>query len=57
MMAFPLAAAFLAVLKLTHVIRWSWWWVATPVWSYFLLAAVIFAVGFPSYSRRQAKSR
>lgn len=26
-----LAVAFV-VLKLTHVIDWSWWWVLSPIW-------------------------
>lgn len=26
-----LAVAFI-VLKLTHVIDWSWWWVLSPIW-------------------------
>lgn len=24
------------VLKLTHVIDWSWWWVTAPVWISFI---------------------
>lgn len=26
------------VLKLTHVVAWSWWWVTAPLW----LSAVVF---------------
>lgn len=22
----------LLTLKLTHVIAWSWWWIAAPIW-------------------------
>jgi hypothetical protein len=29
------------VLKLTHVIDWSWWWVMSPIWG---VAALILAV-------------
>ena len=29
------------VLKLTHVIDWSWWWVFAPIW----LPVVILLVG------------
>ena len=29
------------VLKLTGVISWSWWWVLSPIWIGFGLAAVI----------------
>lgn len=29
------------VLKLTHVIDWSWWWVTAPLWGSFVLFIVI----------------
>lgn len=29
------------VLKLTHVIAWSWWWVTAPFWGGLALAAAI----------------
>lgn len=29
------------VLKLCHVIDWSWWWVTAPLWGSFVLAIVI----------------
>lgn len=29
------------VLKLTHVIDWSWWWVTAPVWGPFALVLAI----------------
>lgn len=32
------------VLKLTHVIAWSWWWVFAPFWGCFGLAIVLGAV-------------
>jgi hypothetical protein len=28
------------ILKLTHVIKWSWWWVSCPLW----IGPAIFAV-------------
>lgn len=28
------------VLKLCHVIAWSWWWVLAPLWITFLVIAV-----------------
>lgn len=28
----PLTALVFTVLKLTHVIAWSWWWVLSPLW-------------------------
>ena len=29
------------VLKLTHVIDWSWWWVASPLWVSVLIVPVL----------------
>lgn len=40
-----LGVAFV-VLKLTHVIDWSWWWVTLPFWggiALFLLVIMVFA--------------
>ena len=41
------------VLKLTHVIDWSWWWVTAPLWGGLAILAVIgiialliFLIGF-----------
>lgn len=39
-----LTVAFV-VLKLTHVIDWSWWWVLSPLWIGAALAMVIFVAG------------
>jgi hypothetical protein len=30
------------VLKLTHVIDWSWWWVTAPLWGGIALVAAFF---------------
>lgn len=37
------------VLKLTHVIDWSWWWITAPLWipTSFVLALLV--IGFPIY--------
>lgn len=49
------------VLKLTGVVRWSWWWVLSPLWiSGILLALVVLGVcalliGSFWHSRRQAR--
>lgn len=32
------------VLKLTHVIDWSWWWVLAPFWGGFAILLFVFAV-------------
>ena len=30
------------VLKLAHVIGWSWWWVLSPIWIAFVLGLLVF---------------
>lgn len=42
---FLLFLTFLA-LKLTNHIDWSWWWVTSPLWTGFLLAAILWAANF-----------
>ncbi len=37
-----LGVAFV-VLKLTHVIDWSWWWVLSPFWICFLIWVLVLA--------------
>ncbi len=37
------------VLKLTHVIDWSWWWVTAPLWGGFGIAAVILILALVFY--------
>jgi membrane protein YdbS with pleckstrin-like domain len=32
------------VLKLTHVIEWSWWWVLSPLWIPLAFALVVLLV-------------
>lgn len=32
------------VLKLTHVIAWSWWWVLSPLWIGIAIAIVAYAL-------------
>lgn len=32
------------VLKLTHVISWSWWWITAPLWIPVVLAIVIILI-------------
>jgi uncharacterized membrane protein len=39
-----LGVAFV-VLKLTHVIDWSWWWVLAPFWVPFAILAVVVLIG------------
>jgi phosphoglycerol transferase MdoB-like AlkP superfamily enzyme len=39
-----LGVAFV-VLKLTHVIDWSWWWVTAPFWGGFVLVIGLLVIG------------
>jgi hypothetical protein len=34
------------VLKLTHVIDWSWWWVTAPLWIGAILSIIIVGGAF-----------
>lgn len=38
-----LGVAFV-ILKLCHVIDWSWWWVTAPFWGGLAIAIVIYAI-------------
>jgi len=40
-----LTVAFI-VLKLTHVIDWSWWWVLSPLWIGLILVIVLIGFAF-----------
>lgn len=40
-----LGVAFV-ILKLCHVINWSWWWVTAPFWGPFGVGLVIILIGF-----------
>lgn len=33
------------VLKLTHVIGWSWWWVTLPFWGGFAIFLAVVVIG------------
>lgn len=39
-----LTIAFI-VLKLTHVIDWSWWLVLSPIWVMLLLVIILIIIG------------
>lgn len=38
------------VLKLTHTINWSWWWVTSPLW---IAAAVVLFCSLVEDDRRE----
>ena len=44
-----LLVAFI-VLKLTHVIDWSWWWVLSPLWISAGIAVLILAIAALFYA-------
>jgi membrane protein YdbS with pleckstrin-like domain len=51
------------VLKLTHVINWSWWWITAPLWGgfalviAFLLMALLSVTIIVTYKHYQAKAK
>lgn len=44
------------VLKLCHVINWSWWWVTAPFWMPFVVFIVIFAIALMVVAAREKKN-
>lgn len=40
------------VLKLTHVVNWSWWWVLSPLWLGFVLFLLFLAVVAATVGRK-----
>jgi Flp pilus assembly protein TadB len=45
------------VLKLTHVIDWSWWWITAPLWGSLVALLVIFGVAFLVISARESSRK
>jgi len=37
---FPLFIILL-ILKLVHVVSWSWWWVTSPLWATWLIVPIL----------------
>ncbi len=49
---FPLLLTVaLGILKLTGVIAWSWWWIASPVIAYVVFMILILSLGWFAVSR------
>ena len=42
----PLLCLAFIVLKLCHIISWSWWWVLSPIWIDAILITVIIVLTF-----------
>jgi hypothetical protein len=40
----PLLFIVFMVLKLTHYIDWSWWWIASPIWIPASIAALFYVL-------------
>lgn len=40
------------VLKLTHVINWSWWWVTAPLWIGLAIFVVVMVCGVLAVASR-----
>ena len=38
---FTIMGVVFIILKLCHVIDWSWWWVTAPFWGGVLLAVIL----------------
>lgn len=49
-----LGVAFV-VLKLTHVIDWSWWWVTAPFWGGFVIFLMVLIGGVFVYALVNAR--
>jgi len=43
---FGVLGCLFVALKLLGVINWSWWIVTLPFWGGFVIASVLFAIGF-----------
>ena len=39
------------VLKLNHLINWSWWWVLSPLWGGVIGAIVVILIAFLVYKK------
>lgn len=45
------------VLKLTHVIDWSWWWITAPLWIPVVLVLLVFLIKGWIVVRRARKAQ
>lgn len=41
------------ILKLTHVIDWSWWWVLSPFWIPLGIWLILVAISLPAIIKRR----
>lgn len=45
------------ILKLTHTINWSWWWVTAPLWIPVAFIMIIFLLAFLYHLKRRGNRR
>lgn len=45
------------ILKLTHTINWSWWWVTAPLWIPVAFIMIIFLLTFLYHLKRRGNRR
>lgn len=45
------------ILKLTHVIDWSWWWVLSPFWIPLGIYLILLVIALPSIIRRRKRRK
>ena len=45
------------ILKLTHVIDWSWWWVLSPFWIPLEIWLIVLAVSLPAIIKRRKRRK
>lgn len=45
------------ILKLTHVIDWSWWWVLSPFWIPLGIWLIVLAVSLPAIIKRRKRRK
>lgn len=51
-----LAVAFI-VLRLCHVINWSWWWVLAPIWAPIVTAILFLGIIFITETIKSLKRK
>ena len=52
---FGLLGVAFVILKLCHVINWSWWWVTAPFWGGFALVGLLLLIVFFAVAMKGAR--
>lgn len=45
------------ILKLCHVVEWSWWWITAPLWGSIALCVLVVLICSLLYIRKNKKTR